>query len=118
MKRYTITELVSMRVLGFLREKDNPEYFALMQPLERITQRVYQIENENRVIVESEHYSSTFCIDQYEQLMRLFKDTDVYLAQSSSEEAKELDLHLLVFVFGRGYFAILTPIAKKKEIDD
>jgi len=103
------------RVLGFHREADAKKFHKKMLPFEKIKCRFYPCDTEDIVIIESQNYKSSFSIAQVESVCRLFKDADIYLANSTSEKTQ--GEHLLVFNFGMGYYAILTPLRIPKRDD-
>ena len=112
MKRYTITWLVSMGVLGFINSKAEKEFLNKIQPLQLIERRIYSLDQETRVVLESKSYSALFDIAQFESVCQYFKKADMFLANSQPD--KEHLSHLLVFALSNGYFAVLTPFTRNE----
>ena len=115
MKRYTISDLVFLDVLGFGRAKAEKKLYDKLVPLEPILRRVYLCDEEDRVILESKSYSSKFCMSHFETVHRIFKDAELCLANPiTNTEGKKLP-SLLIFLIGKGYFVVLTPFREAEQ---
>lgn len=115
MKRYTISDLVFLDVLGFGREKAEKEIYEKFLPIEPIIRRVYPCDEEDRVILESKSYSSKFSLSQFETLRRIFKDAEICLTNRFMGKERRLE-SLLIFLLGKGFFAVLTPFRESEPI--
>jgi len=113
MKRYTIPGLVTRGFLGFINERAEKEFYYKMQPLQPIVRRIYSVEREAEVTLESKSYTALFDIAQFESVCHYFKNAGMFLANSQPDKG---DLsHLLVFALSNGYFAVLTPFRKNEN---
>lgn len=115
MIRYTISDLVSIDILGFGREKSEKRLFKRLEPIEPILRRIYLCEEEERVILESKSYSSKFSISQFELVRRMFKDAELCLGNRFTNSQGEQVPSLLIFRIGKGYFAALTPFKETEQ---
>jgi len=122
MKRYTITELVHIQVLGFLRDKHEEFQRFELEEVRSITHFIRGDDKRAKIMLKSEHLETTVFEDLYLPCVRAFKTPHVFLANLKEEvlvRAEDVSEFppCVMFGLGRGYFAILTAL-RKKEAED
>jgi len=112
LSRYTLLELIELKVLGFEKEKRVKRF----QPFEPIQSVTYHIDSD-RITINSETQSQQFFNSQFETIKRTFKTDNLFLSKSIEHEETDSYSHLLIIALGRGYYGLLTGIRQKRRTE-